>query len=66
MRVALVIWEPASETLGLLSRCQNFEFRERIAAEGHRFAAEHLDAESVYQRMRSSIMQSWGRIVSPH
>jgi glycosyltransferase involved in cell wall biosynthesis len=47
------------EILHHLVRCEDLDFRERIAAEGHRFATEHLDAEAVYQRMRSSIMQSW-------
>ena len=42
-----------------LIRCEDLAFRERVALEGHKFAVENLDAESVYQRMRSSIMKDW-------
>jgi glycosyltransferase involved in cell wall biosynthesis len=43
-----------------LIRCEDLDFRERVAADGHRFAVEHLEAEGVYQRIRSSIMKDWG------
>lgn len=47
------------EIVDHLIRCEDLGFRERIALEGHRFAVEHLDAEGVYQRIRSSITRDW-------
>lgn len=48
-----------------LLRCEDLAFRERVAEAGHAFAREHLDTESVYQRLRAAIeTQLQGRAVT--
>ncbi|HEU5295881.1 MAG TPA: hypothetical protein VFU71_13960 [Burkholderiaceae bacterium] len=42
-----------------LVRCEDIEFRERIAEQGHVFARAHLDSEAFYQRLRGAVLEMW-------
>lgn len=42
-----------------LIRCEDIDFRERIAEQGHMFARTHLDSEAFYQRLRSVVLDTW-------
>lgn len=42
-----------------LIRCEDLEFRRRIAEQGHGFAVRHLDTESAYRRLAAATVRQW-------
>ncbi|MEP7282592.1 MAG: glycosyltransferase [Rubrivivax sp.] len=43
-----------------LVRCEDFEFRARLADAAHAFARDVLDTEAVYRRLRDAVLEQWG------
>ncbi len=48
-----------------LVRCEDRDLRERLAEEGHAFAARHLDTEGVYTRLRAAVEEIWAQRSRP-
>jgi hypothetical protein len=53
------------EVFSQLVRCEDFSYRTEIAEAGHEFAARRLDTESVFQRLRQVISDTWHRPDGP-